>query len=65
MSILQYRSSELMATRKLASDIKNDTDSLTFAPAKPSYIQARAYKGVREYMDRRNLANELLEVWEL
>lgn len=63
-TILNYRSSELMATRKLASDIKNDTEELTFNMPKKQkydYVSRKAIDGI---MDQRNLAHDLLEVWE-
>jgi len=52
MSILQYRSSELATVRKSISDLKNDTEELTFAgsDSKPS-SHGKAARNVREYKD--------------
>lgn len=55
MSILDYRPKELAAQRKITSDAKNNTESLTFEDSKDSNKRAAAYKGVREYMDKKDL----------
>jgi len=56
MSILQYRSSELMATRKIASDIKNNTEELTFITPKKQKIDYVSRKAIDGIMDNRILA---------
>lgn len=64
-TILNHRSPELMATRKLASDLKNDTEELTFDMPKKQkydYVSRKAIDGI---MDRRYLAEQLKEVWEI
>ena len=43
MSILTYRPKELATQRKLTSDIKNNTDNLTFAESKNDNARAAAY----------------------
>ncbi len=65
MSILQYRSSELMATRKAASDLKNDTECLTFAATESAHkIKSDACIAYSDSLERKLLENELKEVWE-
>ena len=59
MSILNYRPTELTTQRKLVSDAKNNTESLTFEESKDSCKRAEAYKGVREYMDKKDLRLKL------
>lgn len=54
MSILTYRPQELATNRKLASDIKNNTDSLTFAGREKPSSHGKAAKAVR---DRKDLLN--------
>ena len=58
MSILTIGPEEINR-RKTASDIKNDTDSLFFEDTKSSNKNAAAYRGVREYQDKK-LLRELM-----
>jgi len=55
-TILNYRSSELMSSRKLASDIKNDTEDLNFTITKIGSAHGRFAKKVRNYNDDKELA---------
>lgn len=51
MSILSYRPEELATSRKIASDIKNNTDSLTFSSRERGSSHGVAAKAVREHND--------------
>ena len=55
-TVLNYRSPELMATRKLASDIKNNTEELTFITPKKQKIDYVSRKAIDGIMDNRILA---------
>ena len=51
-----YRPRELAAERKAASDIKNDTDSLTFGASAKSNVRAKAYRDSRDKKDRMEIS---------
>ena len=56
------RPDELITQRKITSDIKNDTDSLTFADDKALNARLRAYQLNREHFERKALTKELQDM---
>ena len=55
MMSINHIGSEEIGRRKISSDIKNDTDNLTFEDSKSGNKNAAAYRGVREYKDNKLL----------
>ena len=51
------RPGELITQRKITSDIKNDTDSLTFADDKALNSRSKAYELVRDYNSNKEIVS--------
>jgi len=54
---INYIGQDEISRRKTASDIKNDTDSLTFADDKALNSRSRAYELVRDYNSNKEIVS--------